>query len=129
MIMSKKALETRWGRVPETELPLRPTLLKVSDGTRVRVIDYMTRQIPGHPKVEQWVLRRAVEYWTAHEYTPDMAAADALHQRIDATIAVELLAWQADVKGPKEAVEWLAMVSQLEGGPVKPEAAKEGVAA
>ena len=127
--MSKKALETRWGRVPETELPLRPTLLNVSDATRARVIDYMVRQMGGNPKVLEWVLRRAVNYWAAHEYPDDVAATDALHQRIDATIAVELLAWQADVKGPKEAVEWLAVVSQLEGGPVKPAAAKEGVAA
>lgn len=127
--MSKKALETRWGRVPAEELPLRPTLLKVGDETRARVIDYMVRQIPGHPQVMRWVLRRAVEYWTAHEYTPDMAAAEAVHQRIDSTVAVELLTWQANVKGPKEAVEWLAMVSQLEGGPVKPAAAKEGVEA
>lgn len=127
--MSKKALETRWGCVPAEELPLRPTLLKVGDETRARVIDYMVRQIPGHPKVGQWALRRAVEYWTAHEYPQDMVATEALHQRIDSTVAVELLAWQADVKGPKEAVEWLAMVGQLEGGPVKPAAAKEGVAA
>ena len=127
--MSKKALETRWGRVPAEELPLRPTLLKVGDETRARVIDYMLRQAAGNPAVLKWVLRRVVEYWTAHEYPQDMVATEALHQRIDSTVAVELLAWQADVKGPKEAVEWLAMVSQLEGGPVKPAAAKEGVEA
>ena len=127
--MSKKALETRWGRVPAEELPLRPTLLKVGDETRARVIDYMLRQAAGNPAVLQWVLRRVVEYWMAHEYPQDMVATESLHQRIDSTVAVELLAWQADVKGPKEAVEWLAMVGQLEGGPVKPAAAKEGVAA
>ena len=127
--MSKKALETRWGRVPAEELPLRPTLLKVGDETRARVIDYMLRQAAGNPAVLQWVLRRVVEYWMAHEYPQDMVATESLHQRIDSTVAVELLVWQADVKGPKEAVEWLAMVGQLEGGPVKPAAAKEGVAA
>jgi hypothetical protein len=127
--MSKKALETRWGRVPAEELPLRPTLLKVGDETRARVIDYMLRQAAGNPAVLQWVLRRVVEYWMAHEYPQDMVATESLHQRIDSTVAVELLVWQADVKGPKEAVEWLAMVSQLEGGPVKPAAAKEGVEA
>ena len=127
--MSKKALETRWGRVPAEELPLRPTLLKVGDETRARVIDYMLRQAAGNPAVLQWVLRRVVEYWMAHEYPQDMVATESLHQRIDSTVAVELLVWQADVKGPKEAVEWLAMVGQLEGGPVKPAAAKEGVEA
>lgn len=121
--MAKKTLETRWGRVPDTELPLRPTLLNVSDATRGRVIRYLMNQAQGNPPVLAWVLQRSCDYWAAHKYPDDVASTEALHQRIDATVAVELLAWQADVKGPKEAVDWLTMVDELAGAPAKKEVA------
>ena len=128
MTMSKQALETRWGSVPAEALPLRPALLNVSDATRGRVIRYLLNQTAGNPAVLRWVLTRACDYWNTQKCPDDPASTEALHQRIDATVGVELLAWQADAKGPKEAVDWRAMVGQLEGGPV-PAAAREGVAA
>jgi hypothetical protein len=109
--MSKPPLETRWGLSPTEDIPLRPTLLNISDHTRERVVDYALRQ----PKaaVLPWLFKRQMEYWDRHGYAAGTDRSDRLHQKIDATCAVDLLQWQAGIQEPKAAVEWLKALDAL----------------
>ena len=111
--MSKPPLETRWGLVPTEEIPLRPTLLNISDHTRERVVDYALRQTTAGRAVLPWLIKRQIEYWDRHGYAAGTDRSDRLHLKIDATCAVDLLQWQANIQEPKEAVEWLKSVNAL----------------
>lgn len=103
-------MEQRFMRVPEVELPLRASLPEFNAGTYRRLIAFGFRQwtVAG-----PWLVKRALRYWTEHDYPPDLRATDELHQRLDATAALDLLEWQSNAKSARAAVDWLKGVDEM----------------
>jgi len=103
-------LETRMRRVPVERVPLRNTLPQFNPGTVQRLMAFAMAQwdICG-----PWLLARSAEYWTEHDYPPDVRATEELHERMDATCALDLLVWQSGCAAPKEALAWLGRKEAL----------------
>lgn len=97
-------LETRCRRVPEESVALRNTLPQFNPDTLKRLMAFAFEQwdVAG-----PWLLRRQAEYWSAHDYPADLRETEELHERIDATCALDLLVWQSGCASPKEALAWL----------------------
>lgn len=109
----KKGRDQRWGTVPTEELPLRATLLRVSEASRGRLMDYVLNQVRHAREVMPWLLKRQWAYWVAHGYEFNRVGEDGLHQQIDAAIALDLVEWQSGEKGPRETMKWLEGVMEM----------------
>ncbi len=97
-------VETRVRRVPVEAVPLRNTLPQFNPDTFKRLMTFAVEQ---WDTCGVWLLQRSLRYWKEHDYPPDQRGTEELHERIDATCALDLLVWQSACAGPKEALAWL----------------------
>lgn len=101
--------------LPPTELPLRAKLPAMREETREALLAWALAQ----PGAIPWLLNRAAWYWmqlgsdpppilTGAETQAERGQTEAMHRRIEAVVALDLLKWRTESGDDRGAVAHLA---------------------